>query len=175
MIALARVAERRELLELESHWSFLSAHDVPAARPACVSTRTWLQSQGTARSTWLYMYILTLSSLWLNLWCCERLPLRTKLGTDKLEITFFFLDNASSFPYVMCRDSSTLSECVIDNVCGTIMHAFSHWEIPTCSIDPTLCVLIYCSRVCAYRDTICRFPLNFPVYLLRFTHLPYFD
>jgi hypothetical protein len=57
---VARVAERRELLELELHWSFLSAHDVPAARPACVSTRTWLQSQGTARSTWLYMYILTL-------------------------------------------------------------------------------------------------------------------
>jgi len=120
-------------------------------------------------------YILTLSSLWLNLWCCERLPLRTKLGTDKLEITFFFLDNASSFSYVMCRDSSTLSECVVDNVCETIVHAFAHWEIPTCSIDPTLCVLIYCSRVCAYRDTICRFPLNFPVYLLRFTHLPYFD
>ena len=37
---MACVAEGRELLELESHWIFLSAHDVPAARPACVSTRT---------------------------------------------------------------------------------------------------------------------------------------
>ena len=28
--------------------------------------------------------------------------MRTKLGTDKLEISVFFLDNASSFSYVMC-------------------------------------------------------------------------
>jgi hypothetical protein len=62
MIALARVAERREFLELESHWGFLSAHYVPAARPACVSTRTWLQPQGIARS-----YILSLLSLWFEL------------------------------------------------------------------------------------------------------------
>ena len=35
----------------------------------CLDTHVALQ-QGTARSMWLYMYMMTVVSLWLHLWCC---------------------------------------------------------------------------------------------------------
>ena len=56
MIAVARVAERRELLELELHWSFLSAHDVPAARPACLDTHVATITRYCTQHVALHVY-----------------------------------------------------------------------------------------------------------------------